>query len=419
MKLILFTIAALFASVCISQNRVQDSLLGFTSKFDFVSGDKVIAMEDFSNAELGDFPANWNTNATAEVVTLPGRPGKWMKINKESVFYPEFIKELPENFTLEFDLGVNPGWNSLPFVLNITNLKSPREYTDYYHYVSWKGVPTVHLELRPAIVDQRAGNSKLIVGKDGNHTINNDVEYNRWDNSSNNFAHISLWRQNRRLRVYLNGEKIWDVQQVFEPGSKYNSITIAMQGSYKLDDYFVLGNLRLAAGAPDTRNKLFKEGKLVSRGILFNPNSDEIKPESYGVLKEIGNVLKDSMVQVKIVGHTDDDGDANLNLDLSKRRAAAVKNYLVGNFGLVADSLVTEGMGESMPLDKINNSIGKANNRRVEFITLPITVKPSGQLKTQPPPKLPITVKPAGKAKTGQSAPKVPITVKPKPKNKN
>src|SRR5688500_7785315 len=104
MKFIFLTLA--FSGITFlgnTQNRVRDSLL-FTSKFDFVSGEKIIAIEDFSNAELGDFPVNWSTNATAEVVTLSGRPGKWMKINKESVFYPEFINELPENFTLEFDL---------------------------------------------------------------------------------------------------------------------------------------------------------------------------------------------------------------------------------------------------------------------------------------------------------------------------
>jgi OOP family OmpA-OmpF porin len=397
----LFSILALLgiALTGAAQPSVRDSLLGFTSKFDFVSGEKVIALEDFSNTELGDFPPDWNTNATAEVVTLTGKPGKWMKINKESVFYPEFIKDLPENFTLEFDLGVNPGWNSLPFVLNITNLKSPKEYTDYYHYVSWKGAHTIHLEFRPLIVDQRPGNSKIVAGRSGNLMVNNDVDITRWDNASQNFAHVSLWRQNKRLRVYLNGEKIWDVQQAFEPEAKYNAITIAMQGSYKHDDYFVFTNLRLAAGAPDTRNKLFREGKLVSRGILFMPNSDEIRPESYGVLKEIGNVLKDSLVPVKIIGFTDADGDDNMNLDLSKRRAAAVKNYLVQHFGLVADSLVTEGMGEKMPIDKNDTPAGKANNRRVEFIITPVYAKQAGRLPQNgtPSPKLPITVKPKPK----------------------
>jgi hypothetical protein len=51
-------------------------------------------------------------------------------------------------------------------------------------------------------------------------------------------------------------------------------------------EYF-LSNLRLAVGAPDTRNKLLTEGKWVTHGILFDVNSDKVKAESFGTLKEI------------------------------------------------------------------------------------------------------------------------------------
>ena len=77
---------------------------------------------------------------------------------------------------------------------------------------------------------------------------------------------------------------------------------------------------------PDMRNKLITEGKLVSYGIYFDVNKDVVKPESYGTLKSIADVLTENAgVKVKIVGHTDADGDNAANLDLSKRRAAAVK----------------------------------------------------------------------------------------------
>ena len=343
----------------------------YYSKYDFVPGDKIIAYEDFSATNVGDFPLKWNTNATAEVVTLNNKPGKWFKINKESVFHPEFITNLPENFTLEFDLGVNPGWNSLPFVLNITNFKSPSEFTDYYHYVSWKGVHAVHMEFQPAKIDQRPGSSKVLAGKDGNHTVNKDVDFKVWDNGAANFAHISIWRQKERLRVYLNGEKIWDIPHVFDSLTKYNAVTMAMQGSYNLDDYYVLGNIRLAVGAPDTRNKMIAQGKFVTRGILFNPNTDSLQVQSFGALKDISNVLKENPnMKFKIIGHTDADGDDKFNADLSKRRAIAVKNFLVKEFGINPDNLETDGKGEAAPVDSNNTIAGKANNRRVEFIKL-------------------------------------------------
>ena len=70
-----------------------------------------------------------------------------------------------------------------------------------------------------------------------------------------------------------------------------------------------IGNLRLAVGAPDTRNKMLTQNKWVTHGILFDVNSANIKAESYGSLKEIANVLKENAdVKVKIVGHTDADG---------------------------------------------------------------------------------------------------------------
>jgi OmpA-OmpF porin, OOP family len=343
----------------------------FYSKYDFVPGDKIIAYEDFSATEIGDFPLKWNTNATAEVVTLNNRPGKWLKINKESVFHPEFINSLPENFTLEFDLGVNEGWDSQPFVVNITRLKDADDYRNYYHSVSWRGTHAVHMEFQPEKIDVRPGNSYVQASKDGNYSVDNKVDFKTWNNGPLNFAHISIWRQKQRLRVYLNGEKIWDIPRVFDSLTNYNAITMAMQGSYKSEDYYVLGNIRLAVGAPDTRNKLLSQGKFVTRGILFSPNTDSLRPESFGALKDISNVLKENpSLKVKIIGHTDADGDDKNNMELSRRRAAAVKNALVSEFGITADNLEVDGKGESAPVDKNTTVEGKANNRRVEFVKL-------------------------------------------------
>jgi outer membrane protein OmpA-like peptidoglycan-associated protein len=341
------------------------------SKYDFVPGEKVFAFEDFSTAEIGDFPERWNTNGTAEIVTVSTRPGKWLKINKEAVFYPEFINgDLPDNFTLEFDLGVNNDWNSYPFHINITKLKSPKEFTDYSHYVRWQGDHTIHISFKPGVNDYN-GTSYIMVGADGNHDIANEVTYKTWSTKKNNFGHISIWRQRERLRVYVNGEKIFDLPKAFKMDSKYTNITFADQGGYKEDDYYVLGNIRLAVGAPDTRNKLITEGKFVTTGILFDVNKDVIKPESYGTLKSIANVLSENQdVKVKIVGHTDSDGDDASNLDLSKRRAEAVKNALEKEFSIDGSRMQTDGKGETQPVDKNNTVTGKANNRRVEFIKL-------------------------------------------------
>lgn len=137
------------------------------------------------------------------------------------------------------------------------------------------------------------------------------------------------------------------------------------------DSFYFLSNLRLAVGAPDTRNKLMTEGKWVTHGILFDVNSDKIKGESYGTLKAIATVLKESAdLKVTIIGHTDSDGDDAKNLDLSKRRAASVKAMLATEFGIDAGRMETDGKGETQPADKNDTAAGKANNRRVEYVKL-------------------------------------------------
>jgi outer membrane protein OmpA-like peptidoglycan-associated protein len=89
------------------------------------------------------------------------------------------------------------------------------------------------------------------------------------------------------------------------------------------------------------------------------------------VIKEIAEVLKTSMeTKVTIVGHTDSDGDAAKNLELSLKRANAVKNALSSDFSIESSRLLTDGKGETEPLLPNLNAVNKANNRRVEFIVI-------------------------------------------------
>jgi outer membrane protein OmpA-like peptidoglycan-associated protein len=133
----------------------------------------------------------------------------------------------------------------------------------------------------------------------------------------------------------------------------------------------MVSNLKITTAAPDTRSKLITEGKLVTYGITFDVNKADIKPESYGTLKSIADVLKENAgVKVKIVGHTDSDGDDALNLDLSRRRAESVRKELSTTFGVDASCMQTEGAGESQPVAPNDTPENKSRNRRVEFIKL-------------------------------------------------
>jgi len=109
----ILVLIALVVAVGLGVSRAQEApAFQSFSKFDFVPGEKIVAMEDFTQETVGDFPAKWNTNASGEVVTLAGQSGRWLKLSKAGVFTPDFISELPENLTVEFDLLVRSGFTA-------------------------------------------------------------------------------------------------------------------------------------------------------------------------------------------------------------------------------------------------------------------------------------------------------------------
>ncbi len=103
-------------------------------------------------------------------------------------------------------------------------------------------------------------------------------------------------------------------------------------------------------------------------GIYFSFNSADIRPESERVLKEIAGVLKvHPQWKLRIDGHTDGIGNDAQNLELSKRRSAAVKAALVTRYDINAARLVTGGFGKSQPQATNETPEGRARNRRVEL----------------------------------------------------
>jgi outer membrane protein OmpA-like peptidoglycan-associated protein len=101
---------------------------------------------------------------------------------------------------------------------------------------------------------------------------------------------------------------------------------------------------------------------------LFRLLSDQIKKESEPVLREIGAAMKNNPDwKLTVDDHTDSIGGDAYNLDLSKRRAAAVKPALVDRFQIGGDRLVTDGFGMRRPVDRNDTIEGGARNRRVEL----------------------------------------------------
>lgn len=109
--------------------------------------------------------------------------------------------------------------------------------------------------------------------------------------------------------------------------------------------------------------------KQASEHIFFNSGSAKLKEESFKDLDNLAEILKrHPEIRVRIEGHTDNTGDANMNLKLSKERAKAVEDYLVSH-GEPADHISSEGYGETRPIADNGTADGRAKNRRVMVVT--------------------------------------------------
>ena len=102
-------------------------------------------------------------------------------------------------------------------------------------------------------------------------------------------------------------------------------------------------------------------------GILFATNSSQLSNSSRDALTKFANSLKNSPdTDVTIYGHTDNTGTREVNERISKQRADAVANFLVGN-GISRARITTEGLAFDQPVADNSTAEGRAQNRRVEI----------------------------------------------------
>lgn len=103
--------------------------------------------------------------------------------------------------------------------------------------------------------------------------------------------------------------------------------------------------------------------------IYFETDRDVIRSVSHDLLNQLASVFgaRPDITRVSVEGHTDDRGTDEHNQDLSTRRAAAVRTYLIAQ-GIAESRLVSRGFGESRPIEPNRSRAGRAANRRVEFV---------------------------------------------------
>ncbi|WP_264618666.1 DUF5723 family protein [Flavobacterium sp. 7A] len=121
-------------------------------------------------------------------------------------------------------------------------------------------------------------------------------------------------------------------------------------------------------GCPEVTAEVIKSLNNFSKAVLFDSGKSSIRTVSNAKLEEIVKVMNEYKATNFILeGYTDNTGIAAKNLQLSKERAAAVKNYLIAK-GISADRLTSEGYGIVKPIASNKTATGRAENRRVEII---------------------------------------------------
>ncbi|MBZ5725973.1 MAG: OmpA family protein [Acidobacteriia bacterium] len=308
-------------------------------KADFVPGEKVIFYDDFTDMTGDEPPPHWKVRGGA--VTLKVGGGVRQLTATDRTELTPNLKGIPKNFTLETEVKFdNPG-----------DLRSV-----------WSFHPKDGGEEGLYVWTQTHGTGLVVHLK----TLHDEIGEAEPEPDFSKPIKMALWVQNGRVRFYVNGQRVVDANQVDLPPLDTAMLLAELYGDNSAIGYRMV---RLAESTPDFSQVISSTGRYVTHGILFDTDSDRIKTESAAVIKSIARGLETNpTLKLRIDGHTDATGAAEHNLDLSKRRAEAVKAVLVAQFHVAADRLTASGLGAGKPVDSNDTPQGRAQNRRVEFV---------------------------------------------------
>jgi len=125
---------------------------------------------------------------------------------------------------------------------------------------------------------------------------------------------------------------------------------------------------------PEEGTVLQQGEKIILRltGLRFNSGASAIRSENFPLLNKAQQAIREFPDwRLEIQGHTDSQGEEQENLELSQKRAEAVRTYLIQNMNLAEEVISAQGFGESLPVASNENAAGRAANRRIEIILTP------------------------------------------------
>jgi outer membrane protein OmpA-like peptidoglycan-associated protein len=318
---------------------------GAWANYDFQPGDRILIYEDFSRDKVGDVPRRFElVHGNWEIVEWEG--GRYLRATAGGSVGIPLPETLPERFTLEYSVNLQHG-NAYLRVL------TAQAY--FGRNRTFKGsAVTVQLT--------QAGLTSL--GNAGPTSMARLAM-----SPKEQVVPVRLLGDGDHIKMYVGEQRVANAPNAVFPrsGTLYIEVSSANESHPIL-----LGPIRVAAGGRDLYDRLARDGRVATQGVLFATNSDRIRPESTPTLDEIGTMLQNHPeLRIAIEGHTDSDGEDAYNQTLSERRAAAVKKFLVEAYRLDASRMETAGFGESKPAADNATPEGKQQNRRVELVRLP------------------------------------------------
>ncbi|WP_234570989.1 OmpA family protein [Rhodohalobacter sp. 614A] len=325
-----------------------------STSYGFTPGSRVLFEDDFSDTPIGDFPHRMTfRNGSMEVVNWDDQ--KVFQLQEGCQFEIPLPETLPDRFTLEFDIhdsksSVDTGWTAIYFA----------EPAARGFYPNRPGGPPFLRFAHFHGSGLHATNSNQISG-----VYNSGGTGNTHPALAEDLMHVEVQVDGEAIKVYANQERIVNVPNA--DLGRHNAITVLCDA--RADPTYI-DNIRVAAGGMDLYSSLESEGRVATRGILFETGSDRIQPGSAATLEEILGMLRQHAdLRLRIEGHTDNVGNTSSNQELSQSRAEAVRDYLVEQ-GIDASRLEAIGMGEEHPVADNNTEAGREQNRRVELVRL-------------------------------------------------
>lgn len=314
----------------------------FTSlRAEFLPGERTIFYDDFSDMSAGAAPSHFRTRGAAPALGAAGALRQLTYTSSGSLF-PN-LTALPRNFTYETEVKLDVPQGIARTYLVLYSRES--EAAAWYFFVRTASTEMILSRKLPR--PEELGRRQITLD------LSRPVTF-------------ALWIQDGRLRAFVNGEKQLDINQVELPAIDKVELRTELAGAGLSVSY---RSVRFAESAPDFSQVIAASGRYVSHGILFDTGSDQLKQESASAIQAVARGLDaNPNLRLLIEGHTDAVGDAARNLDLSRRRAEAVKTVLATQFNVDASRLTTVGLGSTRPIDSNDSPQGRAQNRRVEFV---------------------------------------------------